>query len=88
METERILTKGFRQEVGVLETRWYLRDFKLSHLDKLSQDLDKLSQEVAANVDVLRVRRSHWVDPHLNRTVVVLKNVNARIPKIKQKKTP
>ena len=43
--------------------------------------LDKLSQEVVTYIDVLRVRVGDGVSPHMNRTVVVLKNLNARISK-------
>ena len=46
------------------------------------------SEEVAAHVDVLRVRVSDRVDRYLNRTVVVLKNLDARIHKIRQEETP
>ena len=54
-----------------------MRDFKLSVLDMFSQ-------EVVAHVDVLRVRVIDWVDRQLNRTVVVLKSLDARIPKNRQ----
>ena len=81
VKTEGVLGKGFRQEIGVLVLRLYVRDFKLSVLDMLSQ-------EVVAHVDVLRVRVGDRVDCQLNRTAVVLKNLNARIPKIRQEETP
>ena len=61
MEMEHIFTKGAHQQFGVLKTRWYARDFKLSFPDNLSQ-------EAEANIDVLRVLRSQSVNPHRNRT--------------------
>ena len=81
MENKGILGKGFGQEIGVLVLRLYVRDFKLSVLDMFLQ-------EVVAHVDVLRVRVGDRVDRQLNRTVVVLKNLDARIPKLRQEETP
>ena len=49
---------------------------------------DKLSQEVVTYMHVLQIRICYGVNPHLNRTVVVLKNLDARVAKIGQKKTP
>ena len=37
VKTEGVLGKGFRQEVGVLVLGLYVRDFKLSILNMLSQ---------------------------------------------------
>ena len=76
MKTKGILGKGC-QEIGVLILGRFVRDFKLSVLDMFSQ-------EVVAHVDVLRVRVIDWVDRQLNRTVVVLKSLDARIPKNRQ----
>ena len=39
MKTEGVLGKGFRQEIGVLVLRLYVRVFKLSILNMLSQKM-------------------------------------------------
>ena len=46
------------------------------------------AQEVVAHVEVILVRLGGRVDCQQNRTVVVLKNLDARIFKIRQKQTP
>ena len=79
MKTTGILGKGFRQEIGVLVRRMYVRDFKLSVLAMFSQ-------EVVPHVDVLRVRVGDRNDRQLNRTVVVLKNLDECIPKSGKRK--
>ena len=81
MEVESVFRKGFSQEVGMLVFRFHMRDFKLSLLNTFSQ-------EVVTDIYVLRVRVRHGVDRFLDRTLVVLKNLNARTPKIRQQKTP
>ena len=56
---------------------WYLdcvRDFKLSVFDMFVQ-------EIMTHVDVLRVSVGDRVNRQLDRTIVVLKNLDARIPK-------
>ena len=62
MKTEGVLGKGFRQEVGVLVNRLYVRYFKLSILNMLSQ-------KVVTHTDVFRVRVRHGVNCHLDRTL-------------------
>lgn len=42
--------------------------------------LDKFSQEMVADIYVRRVRVRHEVDRYLDRTLVVLKNMDAQIP--------
>ena len=73
------MLRSFRQEISVLECRLHMGDNKLSLLDKLSQ-------EVVTCIDVLRVRVACGVNANLNRTVVVLKNLDARVPKLSGKK--
>ena len=70
MKKKGILGEGFRQAIGLLVLRLYVRDFKLSVLEMFSQ-------EVVAHVDVLRARVSDRDDRQLNCTVVVLKNLDA-----------
>ena len=77
MKTEGVLGKGFRQEVGVLVLRVYVRDFKLSILNILSQ-------KMVTHIDVFRVRVCHGVNCHLYRTLIILENPDARIPEIRQ----
>ena len=77
MKTEGVLGKGFRQDVGVLVLRFYVRDVELSILDMLSQ-------KVVTHIDVFRLQVGHGVDRHLDRTLVILKNLDAQIPKTRQ----
>ena len=80
MKSKGVLDKGCRQEIGVLVFRLYVRDVKLSLLEMLSQ-------EVVTHIDV-RIRVGHRFSRHPDRTPVVLKNLDARIPEIRQWKTP
>ena len=77
VKTEGVLGKGFRQDVGVLVLRFYVRDVELSILDMLSQ-------KVVTHIDVFRLQVGHGVDRHLDRTLVILKNLDAQIPKTRQ----
>ena len=77
VKTEGVLGKGFRQELGVLVFRLYVQDFKLSILNMLSQ-------KMVTHIDVFRVRVRHGVNCHLDRTLIILENLDARIPKIRQ----
>ena len=65
----------------MLVFRLDMRDFKLPRLDTFSK-------EVLTDIYAFRVRVRHGVDRYLDRALVVLKNMNARIPKIRQQKTP
>ena len=73
MEAESVFRKGFRQEIGMLVIRFHMRGFKLFLLDNFSQ-------EMVADIYVRRVRVRHEVDRYLDRTLVVLKNMDAQIP--------
>ena len=77
VKTEGVLGKGFRQELGVLVFRLYVQDFKLSILNMLSQ-------KMVTHIDVFRVRVCHGVNCNLDRTLIILENLDARIPKIRQ----
>ena len=55
--------QGFRQEIGVLIFRLYVRDVKLSVLDMFSGG-------VITHIDVLRIRVEHRVNRHLDRTLL------------------
>ena len=77
VKTEGVLGKGFRQKLGVLVFRLYVQDFKLSILNMLSQ-------KMVTHIDVFRVRVRHGVNCHLDRTLIILQNMGARIPKIRQ----
>ena len=77
MKTEGVLGKGFRQEVGVLVLRLYVREFNLSIPNMLSQ-------KMVTHIDAFRVRVRHGVNCHLDRTLIILENLEARIPKIRQ----
>ena len=50
----------------------------------ISQRNHRTTDLLTLGVDVLRVRVIDWVDRQLNRTVVVLKSLDARIPKNRQ----
>ena len=43
---------------------------------------------MVTHIDVFRVRVRHGVNCHLDRTLIILENLDARIPKIRQYKTP
>ena len=77
VKTEGVLGKGFRQDIGMPIFRVYVRDVVFIVLDMLSQ-------EVVSHIDVFRVRVRHAVNRHLDRTLVILEDLNARIPKIRQ----
>ena len=77
VKTEGVFGKGFRQELGVLVYRLYVRDFKLSILNMLSK-------KMVTHIDVFRVRVRDGVNCHLDRTLIILENLDARIPKIRQ----
>ena len=79
MKTKGVLCKGFRQEVSVLVLDFTCEIFKLSILNMLSQ-------KMVTHINVLRVRVRHGVNCHLDRTLMVLENLDARIPKIRQYK--
>ena len=49
---------------------------------------NKLLQEVSDDIDLLRIRVGCGVSLHLNCTVVVLKTLDVRVPKIGQEDLP
>ena len=79
MKTEGVLGKEFRQEVGVLVIRLYVRDFKLSIRNMLSQ-------KVVTRIDVFRVRVRHGVNCHVDRTLIILENWMHGSPKLDSRK--
>ena len=76
VNADSVFRKGVRQEVGMLVFQPHMRHFKLSLLDKFSH-------EGVTDIYVLRGRVRHGVDRYLDRTLAVLNNLDARVPKIR-----
>ena len=69
------------QEVGMMHLRLYMGNTQL-HLRK------KIRQKIWSHVDVLRVRREHWVLCQVPCPLIILENRDERLPNARKRKPP